>query len=114
MKLRKYLVKFSLIFLTILLLTNKSTSQEPDKFIQSVVDEASKILLESEKNNPSIIANNTEALVSSDFTKNTSSVIVDHRFLKSEKNFIKLLTWYDNEWGYSSRVVDLVEYLLSK
>tara|TARA_Y100000590_G_scaffold370425_1_gene432248 strand:- start:3539 stop:4141 length:603 start_codon:yes stop_codon:yes gene_type:complete len=47
MKLRKYLVKFSLIFLTILLLTNKSTSQEPDKFIQSVVDEASKILLES-------------------------------------------------------------------
>ena len=72
------------------------------------------LLLESEKNNPSIIANNTEALVSSDFTKNTSSVIVDHRFLKSEKNFIKLLTWYDNEWGYSSRVVDLVEYLLSK
>ncbi len=71
------------------------------------------LLLMSERENPNIITNNTEALVSSDFTGNSSSVIVDHRFIKSQENFIKLLTWYDNEWGYSSRVVDLVEYLTS-
>ena len=74
-------------------------------------EELISLLLETEENNPNIITNNTEALVSSDFTKNTSSVIVDHRFLKIENKYLKLLTWYDNEWGYSSRVVDLVEFL---
>ena len=77
-------------------------------------EDITSLLIENEKELPDIISNNFEALVSSDFTQNTSSVIVDHRFLKSEGNFLKLLTWYDNEWGYSSRVVDLVEYLIQE
>ena len=31
-----------------------------------------------------------------------------------EGNLVKLLSWYDNEWGYSSRVVDLIAYLVEK
>ena len=29
-------------------------------------------------------------------------------------NFVKVLSWYDNEWGYSTRVVDLINYIVSK
>ncbi len=70
------------------------------------------LILFQEKN-PNILSLNDEALISSDFIGSSVSVIVDTRFLKISENYIKLLTWYDNEWGYSSRVVDLVEYLLS-
>ena len=45
MNLRKYFIKFSLIFFVLLLLSEKSFSIEPDKFIQSIADEASKILI---------------------------------------------------------------------
>lgn len=64
-----------------------------------------------EKKNPKIIHNNHDALVSTDFIKTDYSVAVDHRFTHVKNNYIKLMTWYDNEWGYSSRVVDLVNYL---
>ena len=45
MNLIKYLIKFSLIFFVLLLLSEKSFSIEPDKFIQSIADEASKVLI---------------------------------------------------------------------
>ena len=31
-----------------------------------------------------------------------------------EKNFAKVIAWYDNEWGYSCRVVDLIEFMVKK
>jgi glyceraldehyde 3-phosphate dehydrogenase len=34
--------------------------------------------------------------------------------LKGEKRFFKIVSWYDNEWGYSNRVVDLVKYISHK
>ena len=46
MNLRKYFIKFSLIFFVLFLLSEKSFSVEPDKFIQSIADEASKILID--------------------------------------------------------------------
>ena len=53
-----------------------------------------------------------EELVSSDFNGNPASSIVD---LPStalvEGNLVKVLAWYDNEWGYSSRVRDLIRYI---
>jgi glyceraldehyde 3-phosphate dehydrogenase len=56
-----------------------------------------------------------EPLVSLDFKGNPHSSIVD---LMSTYvvggNMVKVLSWYDNEWGYSNRVVDLVEYMASK
>ena len=47
MSIRKYIIKFSLIFLIIFSYTKKSFSAEPDEFIQSIVDEASKILVKN-------------------------------------------------------------------
>ncbi len=50
-----------------------------------------------------------EPLVSVDFVGNPHSSILDAQNTRvMDGNFAKLLAWYDNEWGYSSRVVDLV------
>eukprot|EP01128_Nolandella_sp_AFSM9_P002615 TRINITY_DN12993_c0_g1_i1.p1 TRINITY_DN12993_c0_g1~~TRINITY_DN12993_c0_g1_i1.p1 ORF type:complete len:351 (+),score=115.92 TRINITY_DN12993_c0_g1_i1:59-1054(+) len=51
-----------------------------------------------------------EELVSSDFTGNTNSSIFDAKAgIALSDNFVKLVSWYDNEWGYSTRVVDLIQ-----
>ena len=53
-------------------------------------------------------------LVSSDFKGDKRSSIVDSKLTKVVGNSVKVLSWYDNEWGYSNRVVDLVGFLASK
>ena len=54
-------------------------------------------------------------LVSIDFRGNPHSSIVDADYTKvMEGQFIKVLSWYDNEWGYSSRCVDLAKLLMQK
>jgi len=53
-------------------------------------------------------------LVSSDFKGNALSSIVDSKLTKVVGNSVKVLSWYDNEWGYSSRVVDLIGFLVAK
>jgi len=53
-------------------------------------------------------------LVSSDFKGNKLSSIIDAPLTKVVGNSVKVLSWYDNEWGYSNRVVDLVGFLVSK
>ncbi len=53
-------------------------------------------------------------LVSSDFKGDRRSSIVDAPLTKVIGNSVKVLSWYDNEWGYSNRVVDLIGYLVSK
>jgi len=56
-----------------------------------------------------------EPLVSSDFKGNSNSSIVDAEFTKViGGHMIKVLSWYDNEWGYSCRVRDLVKYIAAK
>jgi glyceraldehyde 3-phosphate dehydrogenase len=58
-----------------------------------------------------IILNNNEALVSSDFKKESYTTIIDHRFTDVKLNkMIKLVLWYDNEWGYASKVIDILKY----
>ena len=57
----------------------------------------------------------TDPLVSMDFKGNPHSSIVDAAYTSvMEGDFVKLLSWYDNEWGYSSRCVDLVKFLAKK
>ncbi|MBK9707493.1 MAG: type I glyceraldehyde-3-phosphate dehydrogenase [Acidobacteria bacterium] len=57
----------------------------------------------------------TAPLVSSDFKGNPHSSIVDADYTKViGGNMLKVLSWYDNEWGYSCRVIDLIKYLGSK
>ncbi len=55
-----------------------------------------------------------EPLVSIDFLGNTKSSIVDIAFTKVFGNMVKILAWYDNEAGYSARVIDLIEYMQAK
>jgi glyceraldehyde 3-phosphate dehydrogenase len=62
-----------------------------------------------------ILAFSEEPLVSSDYRKNPNSSIVDAEYTKViGGNLVKVLSWYDNEWGYSCRVRDLVKYLTQK
>ena len=56
-----------------------------------------------------------EPLVSIDFRKNSNSSIVDAEYTKViGGRMLKVLSWYDNEWGYSCRVRDLIKYIASK
>ncbi|MDP8234031.1 MAG: type I glyceraldehyde-3-phosphate dehydrogenase [Candidatus Saelkia tenebricola] len=53
-------------------------------------------------------------LVSKDFNGDNHSSIVDSDMTQViDKTMVKVLSWYDNEWGYSTRVVDLIKYLIS-
>jgi glyceraldehyde 3-phosphate dehydrogenase len=57
----------------------------------------------------------TEELVSIDFKGNPHSSIVDSPYTKvMDGDFVKVLSWYDNEWGYSNRCVDLLRLLVQK
>jgi glyceraldehyde 3-phosphate dehydrogenase len=59
-----------------------------------------------------ILSYTDEPLVSVDFMSNPHSAIVDGLSTKViGDNLIKVLAWYDNEWGYSCRLVDLVKYI---
>jgi glyceraldehyde 3-phosphate dehydrogenase len=58
-----------------------------------------------------------EPLVSVDIIGNPHSSIIDGlstKVIGEKGNFVKILSWYDNEWGYSCRIVDLINYLFSK
>ncbi|MBC7933122.1 MAG: type I glyceraldehyde-3-phosphate dehydrogenase, partial [Rubrivivax sp.] len=62
-----------------------------------------------------ILAFSEEPLVSVDFRKNPNSSIVDADYTKViGGNLVKILSWYDNEWGYSCRVRDLVKFIAQK
>ena len=56
-----------------------------------------------------------EDVVSVDFNHYPASATVDSKMTKViGGNFAKVIAWYDNEWGYSCRVVDLIEYMIKK
>ncbi|MBU3014381.1 hypothetical protein KO488_06395 [Poseidonibacter lekithochrous] len=62
-----------------------------------------------------IMLNNNEPLVSSDFKKEHKTTIIDHRYTDVKNNkMVKLLLWYDNEWGYASKVVEILKYYKNK
>ena len=87
--------------------TAKDTSiEEIDKLLKS----ASQTYLKG------ILGVTDEELVSTDFIHDERSSIYDslatlQNNLKGEKRFFKVVSWYDNEWGYSNRVVDLLRYM---
>jgi len=90
--------------------SNKDTSIEE---IDAALKKASQSYLKG------ILGVTDEELVSTDFIHDNRSSIYDslatlQNNLKGEKRFFKVVSWYDNEWGYSNRVVDLVNYITSK
>ena len=74
--------------------------------IKAVVKKASENELKG------ILGYTDEELVSTDFLGNSNSSIFDAKAgIALNDNFVKLVSWYDNEWGYSNRVVDLVSHM---
>jgi glyceraldehyde 3-phosphate dehydrogenase len=62
-----------------------------------------------------ILAYTEDPVVSTDMLHNPNSSIVDGQMTKVlDGNLLKVISWYDNEWGYSCRVVDLIEFLTKK
>jgi glyceraldehyde 3-phosphate dehydrogenase (phosphorylating) len=62
-----------------------------------------------------ILAVSDDELVSMDFRGNANSSIVDAPYTKvMDGDFLKVLSWYDNEWGYASRCVDLLRKIVAK
>jgi len=61
-----------------------------------------------------ILGYDENQLVSSDFKGDKRSSILDAPLTKVVGNSVKVLSWYDNEWGYSNRVVDLIGFLVKK
>jgi glyceraldehyde 3-phosphate dehydrogenase len=61
-----------------------------------------------------ILGYEEDELVSSDFKGDKRSSIVDSKLTKVIGQSVKVLSWYDNEWGYSNRVVDLIGFLEKK
>jgi glyceraldehyde-3-phosphate dehydrogenase type I len=53
-------------------------------------------------------------LVSSDFIGNPYSSIFDAELTRVNGNLVKVFSWYDNEWGYSVRMVELLEYVIGR
>ncbi len=86
--------------------TKKETSTEE---VLAALTEASENELKG------ILGVSTEPLVSMDYKGDERSSIVDALSTTSiGKNLVKVISWYDNEWGYSERVVDLTSYIVSK
>jgi len=56
-----------------------------------------------------------DEVVSSDFIHSPASSIYDAGSgIELNKRFFKLVSWYDNEWGYSCRVADLIKYMIGR
>jgi glyceraldehyde 3-phosphate dehydrogenase len=62
-----------------------------------------------------ILGYSEEPLVSIDYKGDPRSSIIDGlSTMVMGDNMVKVVSWYDNEWGYSNRIVDLVNYIASK
>ena len=66
----------------------------------------------SKKQSKKILEITTEKLVSIDFNHNSASAVIDASLTSVVgKNMGKISAWYDNEWGFSNRMCDIVEYV---
>jgi len=72
------------------------------------------IKAESEGKLKGILGYTEEDVVSTDFVGDSRSSIFDAKAgIALNGNFVKVVSWYDNEWGYSNRVIDLVRHMAS-
>lgn len=86
-------------------LLGKSTTKE----------EVNQVLLDASKKSRSILGYTDLPLVSIDFNTNSASSTVDAlSTMMMGDRMVKVIAWYDNEWGYSNRVIDLTEYIVQQ
>ncbi len=94
---------FTVSLLNLTVLVKKKVTRE---MINAAFDKASKTNLKD------ILDVAKEELVSKDYTGNPYSSVVDPYLTQVlEANLVNVYAWYDNEWGYTSRLIDLVEYI---
>ena len=90
-------------------LTVKTVKETSFKEICAAMKRASETYLKG------ILAYTDDEVVSSDFIHDAHSSIFDAGSgIELNSRFFKLISWYDNEWGYSNRCVDLLKYMISK
>jgi len=90
-------------------LTVKTTKDTIYKEISDAMEKASQTYLKG------ILETTKDEVVSSDFIHCASSSIYDvGSGIELNKRFFKLISWYDNEWGYSNRVADLLKYIIKR
>src|SRR5262249_10007922 len=90
-------------------LTVKTVKETSYEEISAAMKRASETYLKG------ILVFTDEEVVSSDFIHSPASSIYDKGVgIELNKRFFKLVSWYDNEWGYSNRVADLLKYIISK
>jgi glyceraldehyde 3-phosphate dehydrogenase len=81
----------------------------------TTAEEVNKYLKEaSEGELKGILGYSEEPLVSTDYIGDGRSSIVDALSTMVIDNMVKIVSWYDNEWGYSNRVIDLAKYIATK
>ena len=83
---------------------------------QTITEEVNEVLKNaSQTSMKGILGYTEEPLVSVDFRKTDVSATIDSQLtLVMDGDMVKVIAWYDNEWGYSQRVVDLAELVASK
>jgi glyceraldehyde 3-phosphate dehydrogenase len=83
---------------------------------QTTYEDIAKAMKEASENEMKNVLGYTEDdLVSSDFISSTYSSVFDKKAgIALSKDFYKIVAWYDNEMGYSARIVDLIEYMSTK
>jgi glyceraldehyde 3-phosphate dehydrogenase (phosphorylating) len=87
------------------LLSKNATTEEVNKALEDAANGPMK----------GILAYTEDPVVSTDMLHNPASSIVDSQMTKVlDGNLCKVLAWYDNEWGYSMRVVDLIDFVVDK
>jgi glyceraldehyde 3-phosphate dehydrogenase len=90
-------------------LTVKTTKDTSYAEISAAMKKASETYLKG------ILETTKEEVVSSDFIHSPASSIYDEGSgIELNKRFFKLISWYDNEWGYSNRVADLLKYMIKR
>lgn len=79
------------------------------------VEEVNQAFYDAASNGPlaGVLQYSDEALVSSDIVQNPHSAIFDSGLTLVAGNLVKVSAWYDNEWGYSHRLIDLANYVAS-
>ena len=77
---------------------------------ENTVDEINQSFKEAaDKSLKGILAYSDEPLVSSDYIHNPYSAVVDGLSTMAKGRIVKILAWYDNEWGYSCRLAEMAE-----
>ena len=94
-------------------LTFRSATESSIEAIDEIMKKASETYLKG------ILGYCDEEVVSSDFIHDDRSSVYDslatrQNNLKGEKRFFKVVSWYDNEWGYAHRVIDLLRYMAKR